>query len=179
MDKYKNNICLIGMPGTFKTSAGKKVAQYADMLFLDTDEMIQFDNSMSISDIINECGEAYFRKLEGKLIRGLEEYNNTVFSTGGGAVLNKKNAETLKAISYVIWLTADSETIYKRLMESDTKRPLINPMTVENIESIQKERSKHYQSIADAVIDTSKISSEETAIKIVDEVLKLTKSEEK
>ena len=62
------NIILIGFMGTGKSSVGKRLAKKMNYNFIDTDAYIEELEGKKISDIFNEKGEEYFRKLETKVV---------------------------------------------------------------------------------------------------------------
>ena len=92
----KQNIVLVGMPGSGKTTIGKLLAKQHSMKFIDTDEQIVKRTEKSISQIFSEIGEQGFRKIETEIICSISGVQNTVISTGGGAILNKNNIDILK-----------------------------------------------------------------------------------
>lgn len=158
----KDNIVLIGFMGSGKTTFGKALAKRLDMGFLDTDEYIEKQAGMSISDIFKEKGEAYFRQLEHDTLIYLREHvSNTVFATGGGMPLSKENARLLKEIGYVCYLTAASVVIYERVKDN-TSRPLLqgdDPFG--RICNLMKERQPLYEAACDAMVDTNSNDLEE------------------
>ncbi|MEG1710881.1 MAG: shikimate kinase [Clostridia bacterium] len=164
--KVKNNIALIGMSGTYKSTAGQEIAKKYDMMFLDSDDMILFEYSLSPAVIIEKSGEGYFRKIERKIIEKINEYDNIVMSTGGGAVTIKENRDNLKNGAYVIWLKASAKTIFERIKDK-TIRPLIFPMTEEKIAEIMQSRESSYKEIADIIIETDGKCSGEVVNEII------------
>lgn len=81
----RNNIILIGFMGSGKTTFGKWIAANKKMEFVDTDELIEKENGITISDIFASKGEAYFRNLETDMLNKLLERDtqNCVISVGG------------------------------------------------------------------------------------------------
>ena len=124
--QMNENIVLIGFMGAGKTTLGKELAKRFGYNFLDTDEYIENREGMSISDIFEKKGEAYFRKLETTVLMELKEtLKNTVVSTGGGLPLRTENSKLLREIGTVYYLKASADTIYNRVKYS-TNRPLLN-----------------------------------------------------
>ena len=85
------NVVLIGFMGTGKSSIGKLFSAKLGYKFIDSDQQIEYDLKMSISDIFAKHGETYFRQAEHRIIKKISQYNKAVISTGGGVVLNKDN----------------------------------------------------------------------------------------
>ena len=69
----RNNIILIGFMGSGKTTFGKWIAANKKMEFVDTDELIEKENGITISDIFASKGEVYFRNLETDMLNKLLE----------------------------------------------------------------------------------------------------------
>ena len=59
-----NNIFLIGMMASGKTTIGKQLSKQLDREFIDIDQDLESINNMSISDIFNDFGEHKFREME-------------------------------------------------------------------------------------------------------------------
>lgn len=152
----KDNIVLIGFMGSGKTTVGMELAKRKNMDFLDTDAYIEEQEGMTISEIFAKKGEAYFRRVETeRLCHFRDTLNNTVISTGGGMPLRKENAQLLKEIGKVYYLTAANQIIYDRV-KSDSKRPLLqNKKPYEKICELMKERKPLYEAAADVLIDTN------------------------
>ena len=92
----KENIVLIGMPGSGKTTIGKQLAERMGRTFIDTDDEIVKREGKSIPEIFAEVGVPGFRKIESAVISELASTQSAVIATGGGAILNPTNIELLK-----------------------------------------------------------------------------------
>ena len=101
--KEKQNIVLIGMPGSGKSTIGRALAEKLGRRLYDTDEIIT-SRYGSISDIFSEKGEACFRDLEAEAVKEVSVLNGAVIATGGGAVLRKENVEALKQNGILFFL---------------------------------------------------------------------------
>lgn len=93
----KNNIVLIGMPGVGKSSAGVVLAKAMGYHFVDSDIVIQHKEGRLLSDIIEECGNDGFLKIEDRINSELEA-DKTVIATGGSVIYGKKQWNTLKKL---------------------------------------------------------------------------------
>ncbi|HHW89712.1 MAG TPA: shikimate kinase [Clostridiales bacterium] len=162
------NIVLIGMMGTFKTSAGKIVAKELKRDFIDTDKVLANRFGMSINQYFKKFGEQSFRGQEHLLCQELTQNSNLIISTGGGIVKNPKNIELLRQNGIIICLMASAEQIYSRIKNFKT-RPLLNcPNPLERIRQILAEREYLYISLADTVINNNHMSASQTALKIIE-----------
>lgn len=162
------NVILIGFMGSGKTSCGKALAEISNMEFADTDEMIERQQNMSITDIFSKYGEAYFRKLETQLITELLGKKVGVLSVGGGLAVTKGNDLLLKKLGKVIYLKAGKDILVKRLKD-DTSRPLLKGGNLEEkIADLMSKREAAYIKAADIIIETDGLSVLEVAEKVLE-----------
>jgi len=131
------------------------------------DDMIEWKVGKPITRIFEEDGEPYFRKMESEVVKTVSHDKNSVIDAGGGVVINENNIRRLKEHGIIICLAARPEVIYERT-KADTRRPLLNkPDPVASIRDILDKRKEYYKR-ADYTIDTSDISPEEVAAKILE-----------
>jgi len=155
------NIILIGFMGSGKSAVGHRLAKELKMDYLDTDELIEKTEKMSINDIFARKGEPYFRDLETEVVKTLSDYDNFVIATGGGMVLREENVRMLKEIGPLVLLWAGPETVYQRV-KKHAHRPLLNvPDPEAEIKKILDQREPVYRAVADQVINTSKLNVDE------------------
>lgn len=168
------NIYLVGFMATGKTAVGKELARKKKWQFLDLDELIELRQKRTISDIFAKEGEAYFRRIEKKILQEVSREKKFVIACGGGIVLDKDNIRIMKETGKMICLSATPEVILKRT-QSYMHRPLLNVQNPkEKIEMLLKFRAPFYAQ-SDYTIDTSNISINEVVAKI----LKLTSKTQK
>ena len=160
------NIVLTGFMGTGKSKIGKRLAAELRMGYLDTDELIEKREKDSISAIFRKRGEEYFRCMETKVVKEVALLDNSIISTGGGAVLREENMRMLKKNAFIVCLFASPEVILKRTKGSE-ERPLLE---VDNqkkrIEELLAIRRPYYEK-ADLKIDTSTLDSKKVVVEIV------------
>jgi shikimate dehydrogenase len=162
--KEKENIVLIGMPSSGKTTVGKRLAEITGKEFIDTDDEIVKRIGTDIPSYFREFGEAEFRKVEGEVIAEVSKKNGMIISTGGGAVLNCANVRNLRQNGRLYFLNRSLE-----LLTPTKSRPLSS-----DIEALKKrfdERYEIYVSSADAVIEANGTVNE-VADKIKEEFYK-------
>ena len=94
--KQKQNIVLVGMPSSGKTTIGKQLANELNMQFVDTDKEIEKVSGKTIPEIFEELGEGGFRDIESQVIADVSSRQNVVIATGGGAILREQNVTLLK-----------------------------------------------------------------------------------
>lgn len=163
------NIYLVGFMGTGKTCVGEALAKKKKWSFVDLDKLMELKEKKTISDIFAKNGEPYFRSLESKTLKEVAKELKFVVACGGGIVINKENIKVMQETGTVICLSASPEVILKRTC-GYSHRPLLNVGDPkQQIELLLKLRAPYY-ALADASIDTSKLSVE----KVVDKILKIT-----
>ncbi len=163
------NIVLTGFMGAGKSVVGRRLAKRLGLKVIDTDDVIEEDSGMKISDIFTRFGEAHFRELESEAVRKVSSLENHVIITGGGVVLKAENIENLRKKGKVVYLRASPEVIYKRVKDK-THRPLLQvPDSLEKIRELLENRAQFYAS-CDIELDTTNLSVEE----VVSEIMKRT-----
>ena len=158
IDKNRN-IILIGYMGSGKSTVGRKAAKAVKYSFLDTDDLIEKEEGMTVAKLFEEKGEPYFREKETETIKRLiAEPKGNIIATGGGLPMKAGNAELLKDLGTVIYLKAETDTLVKRL-SGDTARPLLkNGDLREKIETMLAVRGPVYEACADMVLQTDNMS---------------------
>ena len=143
------NYFLIGMPGCGKSRTAKYLCAEKNCKIIDLDKFIEEKIGMDISSIFAKYGEGYFRTLETRMLKQInEELDNYIISCGGGVVVNPLNKEAMKK-GVVIFLNADIEVLKMHLGSSNTSRPLLK---VKTIEELYNERISLYKEFADYTI---------------------------
>lgn len=89
------NILLIGMPGSGKSSVGRYLAERTEKIFVDADEQIVELAGKSIPEIFSQDGEQVFRDWESKALAELGKRSGLVIATGGGCVTRTDNYHLL------------------------------------------------------------------------------------
>ena len=144
----RENLVLIGMPGTGKTTVGRILAERTGKRFVDTDEEIIKRTGRPISAIFAEEGEAYFRALEAEVITEYAAAGGQVIATGGGAVLRPENVRRLRQNGRLYFLDRPPETLIP-----SPDRPLGD--TAEKLARLYQTRYPLYTAAADAVLTAS------------------------
>ena len=143
--RKKENIVLIGMPGSGKSAVGKILAKKTGWPLADTDRLIVREAGKSIPDIFREDGEPAFRDLESGIIRELSKQGGQIISTGGGAVLRPENVAMLRWNGRLFWLNRNPDD----LVPTDD-RPLAD--TKAKMKQLYIEREPVYRAAADVII---------------------------
>lgn len=121
----RRSIVLVGMMGVGKSSVGRRLAARLAIPFVDADTEIEKAAGMSIADIFDRHGEAYFRSGEARVIARLLEGGPQVLATGGGAVMNADTRAAIKAKGVSIWLSAELDVLMRRINKRKNDRPML------------------------------------------------------
>jgi shikimate kinase len=160
------NVVLIGFMGTGKTSTGRLLASRLGRPFIDTDQKIETENNMTISEMFTVHGEQYFRQKEKEMIAKVSRYTCTVIATGGGVVLIPENISRLKSNGVIIALTASLDVILERTARRNTRPLLDRPDREAIVSKMLNERSELYHT-ANLSIDTSERSPQQVSDMII------------
>lgn len=158
----KRNIVLIGLPGSGKANIGHALAQTLQRPFIDLDAEIEKTENMSVSDIFQTKGEAYFRDVEKKITLRFCKENGNIISTGGGVIISKENRYALRENSFVVYIERGYNDLY------NDGRPVSS--SIENLQRLSEIRSPIYETIADTIIRAH--SSVDANVNLILEALK-------
>lgn len=168
---FQGRIALTGFMGVGKTTSGKQFAELTGYRFIDSDDEIEKQEGMKISQIFAEKGEEYFRKVETEFLKSLSKEKNILLSCGGGMVKTAENRKLLRENFLNLWLYAPVEYCLDGLDISN--RPLLqceNP--VEKAREMFLSRVPFYAGGAYAVINVENLNRQQIAEKIYEQVSK-------
>lgn len=168
---FFDNIFLIGMRGSGKSTIGKLLSKKLNKNYLDTDELISADLRSPISEIVAGRGWDFFRSLERNVLKKVSKENSVVISTGGGIILDPENVKLMKQTGLVVFLDAMPETLMSRI-SGDANRP---PLTAKNnlaeeVSEIYNDRIGIYRSCSDFIVNTENITEHEAVDAIIKDV---------
>lgn len=157
-----NNITLVGMPGSGKTTLGVQLAQQMKMDFIDLDHQIEEQAGTSIIKIFKKFGENYFRKTERLILEEMLQMDNVVISTGGGAPCFDDNMNLINKNSTAVYLKVSVEELVKRLSNNtENERPMFKNLAIDEVapflHKMLSQRDSDY-SKAQIVIEGDKIT---------------------
>jgi shikimate kinase len=158
-------IVLLGYMGCGKSTIAQNLSKITNIPFLDLDKCIEKKANLSINEIFDQHGEVYFRKLEHEIfVELLQSSENNIIGLGGGTPCYANNHELLQKEDVTsIYLKASIETLFNRLVNNKSKRPLIANMNEEEMKefiakhlfdrSFYYNNAKHKVSVDDRTVE--------------------------
>ncbi|MFL2573471.1 MAG: shikimate kinase [Flavobacteriales bacterium] len=163
------NIYLVGFMGCGKSTIAEKLSKEINFKHIDTDTIIEEQNSMSISEIFKNKDEKYFRNEEYKVLEKILNQKRIVVSTGGGFVCSRDIMNKINKSNLSIYLKLTADNLHKRLKLNYKKRPLLSNIKEEKlkefINSLLIKREEFYAK-SNIVIDCNELNKEEILRKI-------------
>lgn len=143
------NLTITGFMGTGKTTVGSILAERLERRFVDMDDLLEAELGKTIAAVFADEGEEVFRQAEARLCQQLAGETGLVIATGGGALVNDQNRQSLAESGPIVCLTAGIDTVLERV-EAFEDRPLLPGDREEkrrNIESLLLSRREAYARI--------------------------------
>ncbi len=156
------------MMGVGKSTIGKRLAKSLKLKFVDVDKAIEEKEKNTVSEIFNNKGESYFRKIEKKITLEVLKKSELVIALGGGAFINSSIRKEVLNSCTSIWLDLNVKSILLRL-KNVNKRPLLNQNNLEKtLNKIYLDRKRIYNE------SNFRIKCESKNIKvIIDRIIKI------
>lgn len=151
--KLFRTIVLVGLMGAGKTSVGKRLAALLGVSFTDSDVEIEEAAGMTIPEIFATFGEPAFRDGERRVISRLLAERPGVLATGGGAFVEPRTREQIKASATSVWLRADVDLLFERVRDRPG-RPLLQVADPKAVLTELSERRTPFYSQADVLVDS-------------------------
>jgi shikimate kinase len=146
---------LVGLPGSGKSTIGRRLAKALGVSLLDTDAMIEQRTGRAIADIFASEGEQEFRRIEEDVVRAALAEHDGVVSLGGGAVTSPGVRDALAGHTVVYLEIGAAEGI--RRTGGNTVRPLLaGPDRAEKFRALMAQRTPLYRRVATIRVDTNR-----------------------
>ena len=147
------NIIFVGMPGSGKSTLGRRLAKTHSMSFVDTDELIERRFGASLQQLLNRHGYLLLRELEQQVLCSLKLQNH-VISTGGSAVYSAASMEHLASLGSIVYLHISVVTLLSRVNNSDARG--LAKLPQQSLPSLYRERLPLYRRWANITIDNNR-----------------------
>ena len=150
------NIALIGMPGSGKSTIGKELARITGREFIDLDCCIEQNIGQSCSSYLSQHGEEAFRTIETSVLKEVSSRSELVIACGGGIVTQPENYEYLHQNSRIVYVKRPLDKL------ATNGRPMSQ---ICGVETLYAQRKDLYESWADITLPVSNYSTN-TALSI-------------
>ena len=149
---------LVGLPGSGKSTIGRRLSKALEVGLLDTDVAIEQRTGRSIADIFATDGEQEFRRIEEEVVRAALAEHDGVVSLGGGAVTRPGVCEALAGHT-VIYLEISAREGVRRT-GGNAVRPLLaagnEAEKYSKYKALMAKRAPLYRSVATIRLDTNR-----------------------
>jgi shikimate dehydrogenase len=144
--KSKENIVLVGMPSSGKSTVGKILAEKLGRDFYDLDDEIEAKIGCTIAEYFEDHSERDFRDIETEVTKEISQKNGIVIATGGGCILRGENVSALRSNGRLYFLDRSLNSLIPT-----NSRPLAsNRLAIENLYRL---RYDIYKTLSDVRID--------------------------
>lgn len=146
---------LVGLPGSGKSTIGRRLAKTLGVELLDTDAAIERQTGRSIADIFATDGEPEFRRIEEQVVREALVEHDGVLSLGGGAITTAGVREALTGHPVVFLEITAAEGV--RRTSGNTVRPLlVGGDRAEKFRDLMSKRIPLYRRVATIRVNTNR-----------------------
>ena len=159
-----DNVTLIGMPGSGKSTAGVLLAKALGYQFVDTDLLLQQREGALLQDILDRRGVEGFLDLEGEVLRALD-CRGTVIAPGGSCVCRPAAMERLRALGPVVYLRVPLDELERRVDNITTRGIAMAPG--ETLSGVFARREPLYRAYAGLTVDVAAGQSLEQTVAAV------------
>jgi shikimate kinase len=146
---------LMGMPGSGKSTIGRRLAKALDLTLLDTDAKIVETTGRTIADIFANDGEKEFRRIEEEVVRAALADHDGIISLGGGAITSPGVRDALAGHTVIFLEISAAEGIRRTC--GGTVRPLLaGPDPAQKYRDLMAERVPLYRRVATMRVNTNR-----------------------
>jgi XRE family transcriptional regulator, aerobic/anaerobic benzoate catabolism transcriptional regulator len=165
---FRNRIALIGLRGAGKSTLGNRLSSRIGLPFVELDRRIEEKTGMQLGEIFDLYGQTGYRRWQRECLEELLETTpRFVLATGGSIVSDPGTFELLLGNCRTIWVRAAPEEHMKRVMAQGDMRPMANHrQAMSDLRKILNGREPLYRK-ADAVLDTSGATPEQSLRQIL------------
>jgi shikimate kinase len=158
------NLVLIGMPGSGKSTVGVLLAKRLGMGFVDTDLLIQEQAGRTLQDIVDQDGYQALRQIEEQVLLALD-VQHQIISTGGSAVYSAAAMAHLKANSRVVFLDIPLPLVIERIGDYSARG--ISRRSDQSLDQLFEERYQLYTRYADLTVSGQDRNQDEVCEAVV------------
>lgn len=163
----KNNVVLIGMPGSGKSTLGIVLAKIMTKDFIDADIVIQNQCDKTLQKIIDACGPEGFIEVENQILSKIDA-ENSVIATGGSAVYSDEAMKHLAEIGTVVYLKISYDQLVHRLSDLQERGVVLKGDIGMSLKELYDERLPLYERYAGITVDVNDLTITAAARKVAD-----------
>ncbi len=160
------HVVLVGLMGSGKSSIGRIVAERTGRALLDSDEMLEARTGATAAVLAARDGVDELHRLEREVLCDALATDEPAVITAPASVAEAAGAVELLRPHRVAWMTADAATLATRVTTSD-HRPWFGQTPHRTLRRQSATRDSFYSAVADVVVDSSELTPEEGAAKIL------------
>jgi XRE family aerobic/anaerobic benzoate catabolism transcriptional regulator len=170
----EKRLCLIGLRGAGKSTLGRILSSELSLPFIELNREIEEISGMPVNEVMALYGQEGYRRLEREALeRVVATSDDAVLAVAGGIVAEPETFAYLLRHFHTIWIRARPEEHMERVRNQGDLRPMSgHPKAMEELRSILTSREELY-SKAEATVDTSGRSLEESKRDLLAAVQKL------
>jgi XRE family aerobic/anaerobic benzoate catabolism transcriptional regulator len=159
-----HRIALVGLRGAGKSTLGKILAERLGYPFVELNRVVEQEYGASISMLIEMSGVSTFRRYErASLEKVVGSHDKVVIATAGGIVSSPETYALLLRHAHTVWVKAQPQEHMSRVMAQGDLRPMSeNREAMADLVAILEARSQDYAQ-AEAELDTSGLTVEQSA----------------
>jgi shikimate kinase len=146
---------LVGLPGTGKSTTGRRLAKMLGVAFADSDDLVESTTGRGVRVIFAEDGESEFRRHEAAAIAAALVDFDGVLALGGGALTTEATRSAITASGTpVVLLLAPIPTLTARVGDART-RPLLTDAPEQRLMELAAQRDPIYRALATLSVETA------------------------
>ena len=121
-----DNIVLVGMPGSGKSTVGVVLAKAMGLGFVDVDLLIQEREGALLQELLDRRGVERFLDLERDAILSLS-CRGTVIAPGGSCVCREESIARMRELGTVVYLSLPLEDVAGRIRNLSSRGIALSP----------------------------------------------------
>ena len=158
------NLVLIGMPGSGKSTIAREIARFRSVAFIDSDRVIEKGMGMKLSRILELYGDDGFRDVENRINASLRP-RSAVIAPGGSVIYGREAMEHFRRIAKVVYLRVSPEVLLERLGDLHARGVTIREG--QTFQDLYNERCPLYERWAHLIVDADGKSPFELTTEII------------
>lgn len=161
----KKNITIVGLPIKLVKNVSKLLAEALDMFYADINELLEYEVDLPKAEKL--VGKNYVKKLEGKTVKTVSSFENTVVNARFSTLTNKSNHLILQEKTLIVYLKFSSKLFNEALKGEELTK---SKLKIE--QEMFEVRDKTMSELAEVVVNAKNIKQKDLVKQIMKEVSK-------